>query len=143
MNINDREILFTRQVHDADRAGKHFDIRFVQGSKAYSFATKKELPEPGSSIVLFEQPVHDRTYALSDNIVIPKSSYGAGTTTLDFVRKATIEPGSKSDQMVINTGEHRFLLKKMPKFGETSWLFRNLGKEDGNRFVRKIESNAS
>ena len=82
------EILFTRQRHEADKAGLHWDYRLVHDDKAYSWATKKELPTPGKSIILFEQPVHDREYALSKKVIIPKGEYGAGITTLDWVRKA-------------------------------------------------------
>ena len=41
-------VLFTRQRHEADRAGLHYDYRIVVGDKALSWATKKELPEEGS-----------------------------------------------------------------------------------------------
>jgi hypothetical protein len=134
------EILFTRQIHDAHRAGRHYDIRLVVGDKAYSWATRKDIPGVGKSIVLFEQPVHTAHYALSDNIVIPDGSYGAGTTKLDFVRKATIGEHSTQDQMTLHTksGE-KYLLKRLPdgKFGKNAWLFRNLGMT-GNKYLEKI-----
>lgn len=124
-----KEILFTRQRHEADKAGPHYDVRLVHGDKAYSWATKKELPEHGKSIILWEQPVHDATYALSKHIEIPKGQYGSGTTTLDFVRKATVE--HKNDEhftMTTKEGE-RYLFKKVPGYGDKAWLFRNLGME--------------
>lgn len=132
--LSNQEILFTRQRHEADKMGLHWDYRFVLGDKAYSWATKKEMPEPGKSILLFEQPIHDREYALSPTVVIPKGNYGAGTTTLDFVQKAKVvgyddEPG----KLVINTKDgKKFLLKKLTsgayfeKYGDKAWLFRNL-----------------
>lgn len=135
-----KQILFTRQIHDADRAGKHFDVRLVDGDKAYSWATKKELPEEGKSIILWQQPTHDATYSLSDNIEIPKGQYGAGTTKLDFVRKATIEHGNGHFTMTTNNGE-RYLFKEVPKFGEGAWLFKNLGTERKtvqNKYLEKI-----
>ncbi|HXP52261.1 MAG TPA: DEAD/DEAH box helicase, partial [Bacteroidia bacterium] len=95
------------------------------------------------SIVLFEQPVHTAHYALSDNITIPEGSYGAGTTKLDFVRKATIGEHSTQDQMTLHTksGE-KYLLKRLPdgKFGENAWLFRNLGMT-GNKYLEKVAAN--
>jgi len=135
----DQEILFTRQRHEADRMGLHWDYRLVAGDKAYSWATKKELPEPGRSIILFEQPVHDRHYALSKKVVIPKGSYGAGVTTLDWVRKARIGENSTSDQLTIHTKDgQKFLLKKLKgsEWGDKAWLFRNLGKT-GNKYIEK------
>lgn len=109
--------------------GLHWDYRMVLGDKAYSWATKKEMPEPGKAIILFEQPVHDREYALSEKVVIPKGEYGGGTTYLDWVRKAKVEPEDEPGKIVINVGDGtRFLLKKMGdnKYGDKSWLFKNL-----------------
>jgi hypothetical protein len=136
-------VLFTRQTHVADRAGKHSDYRLVLGNKAYSWATKKELPEIGQSIMLWEQPVHTADYALSKKVVIPKGQYGAGITTLDWVKKgqAQFEDG----KIVIHTNEGRFLLKKMPNYENGSgWLFKQLPKEDKmekkaeNKYLEKI-----
>lgn len=126
---NDK-ILFTRQLHEAEKAGRHYDIRFVKGDKAYSFATKKDLPGPGKSIVLFEQPVHTASYALSKEVRIPKGEYGAGVTTLINADKATVGPNADSNKMVISTKQGRFLLKRLDneKYGKNSWLFRNLEK---------------
>lgn len=134
--LSNQEVLFTRQRHEADKMGLHWDYRFVLGDKAYSWATKKEMPEPGKAILLFEQPVHDREYALSPVVKIPSGNYGAGTTTLDWVHKALVdgyedEPG----KLIIRTkdGKQRFLLKKLDKgayfekYGDKAWLFRNLG----------------
>lgn len=138
----EEEILFTRQRHEADRAGLHWDYRLVHGDKAYSWATKKQLPEPGKAILLFEQPVHDRSYALSQRVEIPKGEYGAGTTTLDFVRKAKLTPDGEG-KMVLTTGSgERYLLKKMEdgKYGDKAWLFKNLTKidMDNNKYLEKI-----
>lgn len=127
MDLGNQEILFTRQRHEADRAGLHWDYRIVIGDKAYSWATKKELPEEGKSIILHEQPVHDATYALSKRVEIPKGQYGAGVTTLDWVVKGNVE--SKDDHHVISTKDgRRFLLKKMESYGPKQWLFIHLPK---------------
>lgn len=144
----DKEVLFTRQRHEADRAGLHYDVRFVVGDKAYSFATKKDLPESGKAILLHEQPVHTAHYALTPHITIPKGEYGAGTTTLDFARKVQIEPGSTPEKLVFNTRGTRYLLKKTSgKYGDKAWLFKNLGGEKiekkgyYNRYLDKAASN--
>jgi len=133
------EILFTRQRHEAERMGLHWDYRLVVGNLAYSWATKKPMPEPGKSIVLFEQPIHDKDYALSPKVVIPTGSYGAGVTYLDFVRKAKIGDSSTQKQMTIVTHDgEKYLLKHIPdtQWGEKAWLFRNLG-TTGNKYLEK------
>lgn len=123
--------------------GLHWDYRLVHGDKAYSWATKKEMPEPGKATLLFEQPVHTSHYALSDRVEIPAGQYGAGTTTLDFVRKAKIYSSTEEpDKLVLETKDgQKFLIKKMKdgKFGDKAWLFKNLTKEAmSNKYLTKI-----
>ena len=131
------QVLFTVQKHDAIRAGTHYDVRLVVGNKAYSWATKKELPEVGGQILLFEQPVHTREYALSKKVIIPEGQYGAGETTLVQCKKATIHPDSTEDKLKFNTSSgEKYLLKKLGgKYGETSWLFKNVS--DKNKYLEK------
>lgn len=154
--LSGKEILFTRQRHEAKKAGLHWDYRLVLGDKAYSWATKKELPEPGKSIILFEQPVHDRKYALSTRVKIPEGQYGHGVTTLDWVRKAKIDLETEEGKLVLNSGNERFLIKKLEpkKYGEKAWIFKNLSKDlnadmeknshmnNSNKYLTKIALNA-
>jgi hypothetical protein len=142
LTIPSQTILFTRQIHDADRTGFHYDIRLVAGDKAFSFATKKDIPEEGKSIILYEQPVHTKEYALSKRVVIPKGNYGSGTTTLDFVRKAHLEDKEGHYIMTTSDGKEKYLLKQVGKYDKTAWLFKNLGTgtEMKNKYVEKIAS---
>jgi hypothetical protein len=135
---HNQEVLLTRQRHEAERAGLHFDYRIVVGNKAFSWATKKDLPQPGNAIILWEQPVHDRSYALSKKVVIPSGQYGGGVTTLDWVSKGTINnPEEDSTKFTLTTKRgQRFLFKKLPdKYGDKAWLFKNLG--DANKYLEK------
>lgn len=52
-----RELPWVVQLHDAENSGLHRDVRFGQND-LYSWATKKELPNPGGKIMLFQQPLH-------------------------------------------------------------------------------------
>lgn len=132
------KVLFTVQKHEAKRAGTHLDVRLVVGDKAYSWATKKELPEPGKSILLWEQPVHTREYALSERVEIPDGQYGAGVTTLIQAKKATIHPTSTKDTLKFSTSSgESYLLKKLGgKYGEDSWLFKSLQ----NKYLETIRT---
>jgi hypothetical protein len=141
---HNQEILFTRQRHEAERAGLHFDYRIVVGEKAYSWATKKPLPEPGKSILLHEQPVHTAHYALSERVNIPKGQYGAGVTTLDWVGKGRINnPEEDPEKFTVNLNDgQRFLIKKLPeKYGAKAWLFKNLTKEKPETIEKKAMEN--
>lgn len=143
--MNDgEEVLLVRQRHEAKRMGLHWDYRFVKGEHAYSYATKKEMPEPGKAIVLFEQPVHDRAYAMSERIEIPDGNYGAGVTTLDWARKAKIE-SHEDGTMVIHANGERFLLKKLDdsKYGKKAWLFKNMSepmKKEAGSLLKYIKA---
>lgn len=66
-------------LHEADRAGKHYDVRLgTPETGLLSWATRKELPEnPGESIRLIPQPVHSWEYQFFSG-EIPKGHYGAG-----------------------------------------------------------------
>lgn len=117
-------VLLTRQSHEAEKAGHHYDIRIVIGDKAYSWATRKDMPEPGKAIILHEQPVHTSDYALSKRVEIPSGQYGGGVTTLDWVRKAKLKKAE--DHYILESGDERYLLKHVPKYGEKQWLFKRL-----------------
>lgn len=151
---HNQEVLLTRQRHEADRAGLHYDVRMIVGDLAHSWATKKEMPEPGKAIILWEQPVHDRAYALSKKVVIPKGQYGAGVTTLDWIRKGQISnPEEDEHKFTLSTKDgDRFLFKKLPdSYGKKAWLFKNLKvveKKDNqvmetNKYISQIEKKAS
>lgn len=127
MGMDTSEILFTRQRHEAIRAGLHYDIRLVHGDLAYSWATKKDMPKPGEAIILHQQPIHDSGYALSEKVEIPVGQYGAGVTYLDFVRKAHLHKSEDGDHFVISTKDgEEYLLKHVPKYGPKQWLFKNI-----------------
>jgi hypothetical protein len=82
-----QDIILVHQHHQADKAGFHIDWRVVVGNKAYSWATKKQVPESGGKLILWEQPIHDKGYALSKKVVIPKGQYGAGVTELKYAQR--------------------------------------------------------
>ena len=141
-----QEILFTLQDHDAERAGLHSDVRLVLGDKAFSFATKKELPGPGESITLFEQPLHSASYALSKKVIIPSGQYGAGITTLRYAKRAVLEQKEGYYTVTLKSGE-KYLLKKTPGYGEDAWLFKNLTSKEElmptNKYLGKIMEKAA
>ena len=56
-------VMFAIDMHYANRAGKHYDIRIQSPENAeevYSFATKERFPEPGESTTVFMQPIHSK-----------------------------------------------------------------------------------
>jgi len=71
-------VLLMRSLHEAQRAGKHYDIRLGSPeTNLFSWATRKEFPqEPGQTIALYQQPVHSWKYQYFSG-QIPRG-YGAG-----------------------------------------------------------------
>jgi hypothetical protein len=75
-NIPLRKILaYVDQLHKADRAGLHHDIRFGD-KELYSWAGKKGLPTPGNKDIVFQQPLHSPEYAGFEGEIA--SGYGKG-----------------------------------------------------------------
>lgn len=74
------------QLHDAKKAGKHYDIRLVdpKTEKAHSFAVPKaRLPRASDRMLLaIQQPTHTSSYALGFEGTIPAGTYGAGKVTM-------------------------------------------------------------
>lgn len=75
---------FAIHLHEAKRAGRHYDIRFKQphGQNWDSFATKKEIPTnpKDSKIIVFRTRVHSEKEALFTGEI--ESGYGAGRLSL-------------------------------------------------------------
>ncbi len=75
---------FAVHLHNAKRAGRHYDIRFKQpnGINWDSFATKKEPPmrSTDSKIIVFRTRVHSEKEALFTGEI--KAGYGAGKLSL-------------------------------------------------------------
>ena len=84
--------------HDANRAGKHFDLRLGEGLNAHSWAIR-ELPEPGRVALAVQQPTHTTKYMDWSGVI--DSGYGAGTVKLhDRGKTQVVEAGP--DKLVFN-----------------------------------------
>ena len=76
------------QEHDAEKAGKHFDLRLVDPNTghAHSWALPgAKLPDPGKSVLAVPQATHTATYALNFGKKKPEiidSGYGKGVVRM-------------------------------------------------------------
>lgn len=70
------ELPYVIQHHDAERAGPHYDFR-MGNDRMMSWATPRELPEPGKRIPLYQTPLHSRAYANFEGKL--PSGFGKGT----------------------------------------------------------------
>lgn len=104
----------TIQLHEADRAGRHYDIRLSPPgvTEAYSWACK-EIPGPGAKTTAVEQPTHTREYMSFSGKI--EKGYGAGKVSLYYSGKVIILAASSTEIKFVlekNSSPERFLLKK-------------------------------
>lgn len=71
------------QFHDAEKAGKHLDLRLVSpNGDAHSWAIPSaELPGPGNKVLAIRQPTHTKEYAAKKGTFKIEEGYGKGTVT--------------------------------------------------------------
>ena len=97
---------FAIHLHDAKKAGKHYDIRFQMptGSNWDSFATKKEIPLKlkDKKILVYRTRVHSEKEALFTGEI--KDGYGAGKLSLWDDGKCIIEKYNKRHMIVYFKG---------------------------------------
>jgi len=68
---------FSVQQHDADRAGRHLDLRLTDPrGRAHSWALRGGLPAPGQKVGIHQQPTHRGSYAGWSGTI--ESGYGKG-----------------------------------------------------------------
>jgi len=76
------------QQHDAERAGRHYDIRIMPSKgKALSWAVR-ELPNPSEKTLAVQQPDHDRYWATFEGTI--RSGYGKGNVKVVKRTKAVV-----------------------------------------------------
>jgi len=118
---------FVIQKHNARRAGEHFDIRFGDPAMgAFSWATRKELPDAKKKISIYRQPLHHHGYMPFEGAL--RGGYGAGTVRTHrkgkiLITKAT--PDKISFTMAGQRHPERFALIKPRSFKDKAWLLVN------------------
>ena len=120
------------QEHEAERAGKHFDLRLVDpdAGKAHSWAIPKaRLPEPGEKLLAIQTFTHTPEYALHFGEKKPEmigQGYGKGS-----VRMAVKEPTdiieASNDHIRFNVYQgkniNEYLLRRTH---DDKWLLHNV-----------------
>lgn len=126
LKARQRLSLFIQQ-HLADKAGKHYDIRIGNPELGLlSWATKKELPEPGERISLFQQPVHDYGYGSWEGEI--PSGYGKGKVSLaqqGNVLITRVTPSSIQFSFSHEKYPRRFVLVRPKDPQAKNWLLIN------------------
>ncbi len=119
---------YIRQLHLADKAGPHTDIRF--GNKEHglhSWAVRKGLPEPKKKHLAVHQPVHSHDYGGFEGEIT--EGYGKGTVKKEDTGKlilTKVEPNKIHMVLASKRMPERYVLVKPEKFGEKDWLLMNV-----------------
>lgn len=117
---------FIVQLHDAQRAGRHFDYRIGSPELGlYSWASRHELPEPGKRRVFFQQPLHQHSYG---NFQGTLKGYGAGTVRTHRKGQVLITKVTPTKIEFTTADERypqRYAMVKPQTFKEKDWLLIN------------------
>lgn len=122
--IRDKQWQLAIQEHLARRAGKHWDIRFVDPvtQMAHSFAVPRSAFPKGKRVFLaIQQPTHTADYATTFSGTIPEG-YGAGEVKLREVSPINIEFASPN-RIIFNRNGKRYALFRMQ---DKNWGIRQL-----------------
>lgn len=120
-----KDIVLVHHKHDAKKAGLHYDWRIIIDGKAPSWATRKEQPLPGGKLILWQQPVHSKEYAETEEMITPDGSYGAGKTTTTYRVKGKMKSSKDQHHLYMDDGQ-QFFIKKMPTYSDKAWLLVNV-----------------
>lgn len=90
---------YVAQLHEAHRAGKHYDVRLAPNQHSHSWATRR-LPAPGQATLAKQQPTHAVSWHdFQGNI--PRGQYGGGKVTTHAKSKAEVVEATP-DKLVFN-----------------------------------------
>lgn len=106
------------QQHDAEKAGKHYDMRLHDNDKTLSWVIKS-LPGEKKKILAIRQPDHRPSYSDFEG----KISEGYGKGNVKKVYDEGIDVLEASNKKIrLELPEGNFLMIKPKKFGKKNWL---------------------
>jgi len=121
---------FVVQEHDADVAGKHFDLRLGEPHRniVHSFALpKSHLPSAGEKVLAIQGPIHTPDALVIEGDI--PSGYGSGTLKTKERGIAEVV-GSGPSKLHFNVYRGKdtdeYVMMKVPRYGEHSWLLINV-----------------
>lgn len=107
LGIEPRNPFATRMIahkHDAKRAGRHYDFRFLIGNRAVSFATRYGLPGPNEKRLWIRQPDHAPDYMDFEG-EIPKGQFGEGKVGIAMDENVIVHPGASKIDFTMPDGK--------------------------------------
>jgi hypothetical protein len=120
------------QQHDAERAGRHYDVRIGNPELGLlSWAARKGVPAPGEKHLAVQQPVHRHEYGSFEG-EIPEG-YGKGTVkthTRGQVLITKVTPESIHFTTAHQRHPERFTLARPKGWGGKNWLLMNTTPRD-------------
>lgn len=115
------------QLHHANRAGVHYDLRIVDDKtgKAYSWAVRNLPTNPGDKTLAKLQPTHTSTYSTWSGTIA--EGYGAGTVKLFSEDKIEVLKADL-DHLTFNVYKSNGDTERyaLINTGDDNWLFHNV-----------------
>jgi hypothetical protein len=111
------------QVHHAEKAGKHTDLRLVDpDGHAHSWAlpAQEGLPKPGQKVMAVRQPTHTAEYAARKGTFTIEEGYGKGTVVGSGIQPTEVvraQPGHIRFNLYSGQGPQEYNLIETPKGG--------------------------
>jgi hypothetical protein len=111
------------QVHHAERAGKHTDLRLIDpDGHAHSWAlpAQEGLPKPGQKVMAVRQPTHTAEYAAKKGTFRIEEDYGKGTVVGSGVQPVEVvrsQLGHIRFNVYTGQGPQEYNLIETPKGG--------------------------
>ena len=123
---------FSLQKHQAERAGRHFDLRLGDPSTGHAHSwAMRYWPKPGEQRLAVVQPTHTVAYQDFSGELGP--GYGEGKVELVRREKTEIvssSPGHVRFNLYLGKGAEEFLLRRTdPSKGH--WLLKNITQQRG------------
>lgn len=108
------------QLHEAERAGGHMDLRLVDPKgRAHSWAVPtSSLPKPGEKLLVVQQPTHTKEYAAKKGTFKIPEGYGKGKVTASGLKPVEVvsrRPGVLRFNVYEGRGAQEYALVDTPK----------------------------
>lgn len=130
------EWAYVTQLHEAHRAGKHYDLRLAPSKHSHSWALRR-LPEPGRATLAKQQPTHDVSWHDFQG-TIPRGLYGGGKVTTHAKGKAEVVEAGR-DKVVFNIhggrNSQEMVLLRTKQDRPLDWLLLNRSTTPGKYVI--------
>jgi hypothetical protein len=124
--LRPEEWRLNEQSHDAATAGLHSDLRLSDGKTAFSWASRKGIPEPGGKVLVVRQSDHSPDYFGWSGIIADGYGRGKVKSVREGTAKIQSASGDKIKAVLLDSKNPQHLtFVRTPRYGPDHWLLIN------------------